>query len=84
MYECISETEMAPALSENVFLPNYFVDITDFMDQKLELMKIYESEIGDPPFPRSLENIKALAHFRGASAGVLFAESFQLLKYIDK
>ena len=47
-------------------------------------MKIFESEIDEHPFPRSIENIKALAHFRGASIGAHYAEAFQLLKYIDK
>lgn len=84
MYECISETEFAPALAEKVFLPNYFIDITDYIDKKNEIMKVFESEIADHPFPRSIENIKALAHFRGASVGVKYAEAFQLLKYIDK
>ena len=84
MYECISETEFAPALAEKAFLPNYFVDITDYLDKKNEIMKVFESEIAEHPFPRSLENIKALAHFRGASVGVKYAEAFQLLKYIDK
>jgi N-acetylglucosamine malate deacetylase 1 len=84
MYECISETEFGPSLAENVFLPNYFVDISEFIEAKCELMKIYESEIAEPPFPRSLENIKALAHFRGASCGVKYAEAFQTLKIIDK
>jgi LmbE family N-acetylglucosaminyl deacetylase len=84
MYECISETEFAPALAEKVFLPNYFVDITNYIDTKNEIMKVFESEIAEHPFPRSLENIRALAHFRGASVGVPYAEAFQLLKYIDK
>jgi len=84
MYECISETEFAPALPEKVFLPNYFVDITEYLELKLEIMTVFESEIAEHPFPRSLENIKALAHFRGASVGVKYAEAFQLLKYIDK
>ncbi len=84
MYECISETEFGPALPENIFVPNYFVDISEHINQKIELMKIYESEIGEHPFPRSLENIRALAHFRGASVGVVYAEAFQVLKFIDK
>jgi LmbE family N-acetylglucosaminyl deacetylase len=83
MYECLSETEFAPVLAEKAFLPNYFVDISGFLDKKLDIMKIFESELGEHPFPRSLENIKALAHLRGASAGVKYAEAFQLLKYID-
>ncbi len=84
MYECLSETEFAPALIEKVFMPNYYIDITDYLDKKLEIMKIFESEIGEHPFPRSLDNITALAHFRGASVGVKYAEAFQLIKYIDK
>lgn len=84
MYECISETEFGVALPENIFIPNYFVDISDFIEKKLTIMNIYASELGKHPFPRSIENIKALAHFRGASVGVYYAEAFQLLKYIDK
>lgn len=84
MYECISETEFAPSLHEKVFIPNYYVDISKYIDEKLEIMKVYESELGTHPFPRSLKNIKALATFRGTVAGVEFAESFQLIKFIDK
>ena len=84
MYECISETEFGPALPEKVFIPNYFVDITDFFKEKLQLMQVYESELGEHPFPRSLKNIEALAIFRGASVGVDYAEAFQLIKLIDK
>ena len=47
-------------------------------------MKIYESELGEHPFPRSLKNIKALSIFRGATVGVEYAEAFQLIKFIDK
>ena len=84
MYECISETEFAPALSEKAFIPNYFVDVSKHFTKKLEIMKIYDSELGEHPFPRSLRNIEALAVFRGASVGVEYAEAFQLIKYIDK
>lgn len=84
MYECISETEFTPALAENQFIPNYFVDISPFFIQKCEIMKVYNSELEEHPFPRNLKNIEALAVFRGATIGVEYAESFQLLKYIDK
>jgi N-acetylglucosamine malate deacetylase 1 len=84
MYECISETEFAPALPERVFIPNYFIDVTNYMDAKLQILNIYASEIGEHPFPRSADNIKALAHFRGATAGVKYAEAFQLIKWIEK
>lgn len=84
MYECISETEFAPVLSEKVFQPNYYVDITDHFTEKIAIMKVYASELAEHPFPRSIRNIEALATFRGAIAGVEYAEAFQLIKFIDK
>ena len=84
MYECLSETEFAPILPERVFQPNYFVDISDFFDKKIEIMKIFDSELGEHPFPRSIKNIEALATYRGATIGVNYAEAFQMIKYIDK
>jgi LmbE family N-acetylglucosaminyl deacetylase len=83
MYECLSETEFAPAFPENTFIPNYFVDVTDFLSEKIEIMKVYNSELGLPPFPRSIENLTALATFRGSSSGCLFAEAFQVVKIIN-
>lgn len=80
MYECISETEFAPALLENAFQPNCFVDISNEISEKLKLINIFNSEVGLHPFPRSEKNIRALATFRGATMGVEYAEAFQLIK----
>ncbi len=82
MMETLSETEFAPSTKEDSFIPNIFVDISDFMDKKIEIMKVYESEIAEHPFPRSERNLRALATLRGATAGCAYAESFMLLKEI--
>lgn len=82
MMEILSETEFAPCLTGESFTPNMFVDITDFLGKKIDLMKIYKSEIFKHPFPRSEKNIKALALYRGATAGCKYAESFMILKEI--
>lgn len=82
MMETLSETEFAPSLKENSFMPNVFCDITDYINKKIEIMKIYKSELSDHPFPRSIKNIQSLAMFRGASSGCEYAESFILLKEI--
>jgi hypothetical protein len=50
------------------------------MEEKIEIMNIYSSEIGQHPFPRSEKNLRALATFRGAISGVEYAESFMILK----
>lgn len=78
--EILSETDFGRP--EAPFTPNYFVDISDFMEKKIKAMQIYDTELGNPPFPRSLENIKALATTRGATAGVRYAEAFRLVKYV--
>ena len=84
MYECLSETEFAPILPENVFQPNYFIDISNYLEKKIKIMMLYKSEISGHPFPRSKKNIEALATYRGAYAGVKYAEAFQLIKLIEK
>jgi len=80
MMETLSETDFAD-ITYN-FIPNVFVDITNFFDKKIQIMRIYKSELGEHPFPRSIETIEALSKIRGAQAGCKFAESFMLLKEI--
>lgn len=79
MYETLSETEFAPALAENVFVPNLFVDVTEHFHQKLENFKIYVSEVMAPPHPRSIDSITSLARLRGSRIGREYAESFMLI-----
>lgn len=79
MFEALSETEFAPAIPGCTFVPNVYVDITDYMDKKLEIMSMYDTELMNPPYPRSLSSIEALARYRGTRAGVMYAEAFMLL-----
>lgn len=82
MIETLSETEFAPSTNEDSFIPNYFVDVSNFFEKKIQIMHCFESEIAEHPFPRSERNIRALATFRGATASCEYAESFMLLKEI--
>lgn len=77
-YETLSETDFG--LVGHAFKPNVFVDIENFISEKLEAMDIYASEIGEHPFPRSHEAIRALATLRGAASGFKAAEAFELLR----
>ncbi|AII13917.1 deacetylase, PIG-L family [Campylobacter iguaniorum] len=88
MMETLSETEFAPSTKEDSFIPNVFVDISEFIEKKCKIMQIFKSEVATAPFPRSIENIKALATFRGCTLGggyigcdkSIYAESFVLIK----
>lgn len=75
-YETLSETEWNIPSAENVFMPNTYSDITEYIQQKLNAMSCFETQIRDFPNPRSLEAIEALSRFRGSTIGVRNAESF--------
>jgi LmbE family N-acetylglucosaminyl deacetylase len=81
-YETLSETEWAPSAVQSAFIPTVFVDITDFLDIKLQAMTCYRTQLKEPPHSRSLETIKALATLRGATAGFFAAEAFALERQI--
>ena len=55
------------------------MDISKFLDKKIEIMNIYKSEIQKYPFPRSEKTIRSLASFRGSMSGFKAAESFELI-----
>ena len=80
MMEIQSETDFAVGINSQTFAPNYFVDISEQLKEKIKIAKLYESEFGDHPFPRSTKNIEALASIRGATSGFEYAEAFQLIK----
>lgn len=82
MYETLSETGWNLPLNDKSFAPDVWVDITDTLDDKLEAMSCYKSQLKEYPSPRSLEAIKALAMYRGSTVGVKYAESFKLVRQI--
>ena len=79
-YETPSETDFAFNPIESAFNPNVYVEITDFLSAKLDLLGIYEGELGSFPFPRSKKAVEALAQVRGAQSGFEVAEAFMMLQ----
>lgn len=82
-YETLSETEFALRPGRRGFQPNRFVDISVWLERKIEIMRIYKGEIGQHPFPRSVDAIRALGVYRGLVAGVQAAEAFMVLREIE-
>lgn len=79
VYETLSETD-AGLFPSDPFVPHLFVDIAAQLEKKLEIAAMFGDEIGDFPFPRSLEAIEALAKVRGAASGSRAAEAFMILR----
>lgn len=81
-FEIPSSTDWASHKGKN-FHPNYFIDISTTLNEKLKLIKYYKKELRNYPHSRSLTGIKSLASFRGTSCGVKFAEGFYLNRLIE-
>ena len=81
-FETPSSTEWQSPASNIVFQPNWFEDIGETLDQKLDALKVYHSEMRNWPHPRSLQGVEYLARWRGASVGCEGAEAFMLLREI--
>jgi len=80
VYETISETDFSIKDGVGYFKPNIWVDISEYLHKKIEIMTMYKGEIGVHPFPRSKKNIEAFALYRGSTSGFEYAESFMLIK----
>jgi N-acetylglucosamine malate deacetylase 1 len=82
-FEVNSSTEwQAPSIGKS-FTPNWFEDVSLFIDKKIEALKVYESEMRDWPHSRSYKAVEALSRYRGASIGVDAAESFILIRHMS-
>lgn len=81
-YETISETDFGMKPEDGGFRPNVFINIEKYLDKKLDILEVFESEIGEFPFPRSRKALESLAYVRGAQSNTKAAEAFVLIKEI--
>lgn len=61
------------------FNPTTFIEIgTDGLTKKIEALQKYDNVIKEFPHPRSIQNIKALATYRGCQSKLEYAEALEL------
>jgi LmbE family N-acetylglucosaminyl deacetylase len=80
-FEIVSSTDWSE-IGLNNFRPNTFINITKYLNTKIEALNAYSHEMRASPHSRSLENITALARNRGHTVGVEYAEAFYQLRQI--
>ena len=81
-FETLSATHWQSSSMANTFNPNYFVDVSDFIKQKIKALQCYDNEMRDYPHARSYEAVASLSSFRGSSVGVHNAEAFVIERLI--
>ena len=83
-FEIPSSTEWQSPTINEPFVANWFVDISDTLDQKIKALEAYQSEMRDWPHARSIKGVEHLAKLRGANIGLHAAEAFSLIRNIVK
>ena len=81
-FEVPSSTDYGQFSPDNAFSPNTFINIEKEIDLKLKALSNYTTEMRSAPHSRSLAGIKVLAQYRGAMAGLRYAEAFLLIRKI--
>ena len=75
--EVPSSTEWSLNSAENRFIPNLWIEVgEEGVETKLTALEAYAGVMRSYPHPRSIEAIKGLAAYRGAQAGINYAEAF--------
>lgn len=81
-YETLSETEWNIPHIANAFIPNTYINISDYLDKKKTAMECFTTQLNEFPHPRSIDAIDSLAKLRGSTIGVRAAEAFCLIRKI--
>lgn len=81
-YETLSETEWAAPFSDDAFIPQFYVDISDTLEDKLNAFRCFETQMKTAPHPRSIDSIKNLAKYRGSNISMDAAEAFMVIRMI--
>ena len=79
-YSVPSSTEWTPNKEDTMFMPNVFVDITEYAEQKYRAFAEYATELREYPHPRSVQYLREADKAAGLRVGLLAAEEFVLLR----
>ena len=63
-----------------IFNPNYFVNISKELTQKINALKMYKNEIKKFPHPRSAKYLKINAEKWGSVSGNEASEAFEIVR----
>ena len=83
-YEILSSTDCAPQGIGAPFAPNRYVEIGAQLERKIRALETYGDEMRPAPHARSIDGVRALASYRGGSAGVSAAEALLLVREIAR
>jgi LmbE family N-acetylglucosaminyl deacetylase len=77
------EVQGSSEWNDQRFNPNFYVDISDTLEQKVEAMAEIDTEFEEWPHPRSERGMRVKAAQCGMEVGVEYAEAFRIIRWFD-
>ena len=81
-FEVLSATHWQSHSMGVAFVPNYFVNISDYIGLKIRALRFYHEEMRDYPHIRSYDSVENLSKFRASLVGIENAEAFYIERLI--
>jgi N-acetylglucosamine malate deacetylase 1 len=70
------------SLEREKFHPNFYVDISEFLEQKLTALRMHQSQIRESIHHSSVENVEHIAKVRGREISVEAAEAYMTFRFV--
>jgi LmbE family N-acetylglucosaminyl deacetylase len=70
------------SLEREKFHPNFYIDISDFLEQKLTALQMHKSQMRDSIHHSSVQNVESIARVRGREISVEAAEGYMVYRHV--
>ena len=77
-----NNTSLFWSLEREKFHPNFYVDISDFLEQKLHALSLHRSQMREAIHHSSLQNVEFTARLRGSEISVAAAEGYMVFRCV--
>ena len=77
-----NNTSLFWSLEREKFHPNFYVDITNYLEKKLTALSMHKSQMRDPIHHSSVQNVEYTARLRGSEISVEAAEGYMVFRQV--
>lgn len=77
-----NNTSLFWSLEREKFHPNFYIDISNYLDNKLTALSMHKSQMRDAIHHSSVENVEYTARLRGSEISVAAAEGYMLFRHV--
>lgn len=75
-------TSLFWSLEREKFHPNFYIDISNFLDRKLKALSMHQSQMRDAIHHSSVQNVEFIARVRGREVSVEAAEGYMVFRHV--